>query len=148
MQKLLRYEEMLLWFPLALKNLNNLMRSRFDAFQVLCQNPLLVRTSLLCFSPAANEERKHGQIKWTTSVKEETEKKDEPNVERYSFVSQFSLKCAPFVSSRQHRAPLVKHPHHQLSNLWSKYCSILLQELWKGPKNSWSWFKICKISWR
>lgn len=63
---------MLLWFPL--KHLNNLICSSFDAFQVFCQNPLLVRTSLLWFSQAAKEEKEHGQIKGTASVKQKRKK--------------------------------------------------------------------------
>ena len=60
-------KKMLLWSPL--EHLNNLLCSSFNAFQVFCQNPLLVRTSLLCFSEACREEKEHGQIKETTSVK-------------------------------------------------------------------------------
>jgi len=61
-------KKMLLWFPL--KRLNNLFCSLFNASQVLCQNPLSVRASLLCFLAARSEEKEQqGQIKETTSVK-------------------------------------------------------------------------------
>jgi len=40
-------KKMLLWFPL--KRLNNLLCSFFNASQVLCENALSVRASLLCF---------------------------------------------------------------------------------------------------